>query len=87
MIKPKRSIEKLGDRPALLMHTIKDSQVPYKSFEILLNHAPSHVETFIREGDNHFVVEKFVNPNEDEEYKEKIIQFLNKNITVQTDDR
>ena len=77
-IKPKKEIEKLGNRPALLMHSKDDSQVPYRSFERLLEHAPSHVETFIRDGNSHFVTKSFVNPKEDEEYTEKIIQFINK---------
>ncbi|MCL1933009.1 MAG: lysophospholipase [Candidatus Azobacteroides sp.] len=76
-IKPKKEIEKLGDRPALLMHSKDDSQIPYKSFERLLQHAPSHVETFIRNGDIHFITKSFLNPKEDEEYTEKIIQFIN----------
>ena len=78
-IKPKKAIEKLGNRPALLMHSKDDSQVPYKNFETLLKYAPSHVETFVRVGDFHFITESFVNPKEDEEYAEKIIQFIDKN--------
>jgi fermentation-respiration switch protein FrsA (DUF1100 family) len=77
-IKPKKTIEKLGNRPALLMHSKDDTQVPYRNFERLIYHAPSHVETFIREGDIHFMTENFGNPKIDEEYIEKIIQFINK---------
>jgi fermentation-respiration switch protein FrsA (DUF1100 family) len=80
-IKPKKEIEKLGNRPALLMHSKDDSQIPYKNFEILLKHAPSHVETFIRDGDVHFITEDFLNPKEDKEYTEKIIQFISKNVS------
>jgi alpha-beta hydrolase superfamily lysophospholipase len=78
-MKPKKSIEKLGDRPALLMHSKEDSQVHYKNFDMLLKHAPLHVETFIREGDNHFITKNFANPKEDEEYMERIIQFIKEN--------
>ena len=76
-IKPKKEIEKLGNKLALLMHSKDDSQVPYRSFERLLEHAPSHVETFIRDGNSHFITKSFVNPKEDEEYTEKIIRFIN----------
>jgi fermentation-respiration switch protein FrsA (DUF1100 family) len=76
-IKPKKEIEKLENRPALLVHTKDDSQVPYRNLETLVDHAPSHVETFIREGDIHFITENFIHPEIDEEYLEKIIQFIN----------
>ena len=80
-IKPKKEIEKLGNRPALLMHTKDDSQVPYKSFERLLNHSPAHVETFIRDGDMHFITKNFENPEKDKEYSETIIQFISTNFS------
>ena len=76
-IKPKKEIEKLGNRPALLMHSKNDSQVPYKSLERLLHHAPSHVETFIRNGDMHFITDDFENPENDKEYSDRIMQFIN----------
>ena len=52
--------------------------IPYKSFERLLNHAPSQVETFVRDGDVHFITEDFENQEKDKEYSERIIQFINK---------
>ena len=58
------------------MHSKDDSQVPYVNLERILENAPSHVETFIRDGDLHFITESFVNPEEDKEYSEKILQFL-----------
>jgi len=79
-IKPKYEIEKLGNRPALLIHSKDDTQVPYKNFERLLKNAPSHIETFTRNGDIHFITENFENPKEDKEYIEKILQFINKSI-------
>lgn len=77
-IMPKKEIEKLENRPALLMHSKDDSQVPFRSFETIIEHAPLHVEIFIRKGDIHFITEDFVNPEEDKEYADKIIQFINK---------
>jgi hypothetical protein len=43
-----------------------------------MNHAPAQVETFVREGDIHFITEHFANPEEDIEYAEKIMDFLNR---------
>jgi hypothetical protein len=79
-IKPKKEIVKLENRPALLMHSKNDSQIPYRNFEILLKHAPPHVETFIRDGDLHFMTEYLDYPENDKEYSEKIIQFINKHF-------
>lgn len=82
-IKPVKEIEKLGDRPALLMHTKEDSQVPFSNFERILQHAPSHVEKFIREGDIHFISDDFTEPEKDIEYSAKILDFLESNFSDQ----
>lgn len=81
-VSPKREIGKLGNRPALLMHTKGDSQVSFNNFKRILSNAPSQVETFTREGDLHFVVldNKFEEPKKDVEYSEKLMQFLDKNF-------
>lgn len=78
-INPKDEIQKLGDRPALLIHSRGDTQVPYANFERLVAHAPIHVETWVREGDLHFIVQEglFLTPHEDTEYAERILGFLN----------
>jgi uncharacterized protein len=80
-VSPKREIEKLGNRPALLMHSKNDSQVSYNNFKRIISHAPSQVETFTREEDLHFVISdnKFEEPQKDVEYSEKLMQFLDKN--------
>jgi uncharacterized protein len=49
-INPKYEIQKLGDRPALLIHSRRDTQVPYVNFERLVAYAPVHIETWVREG-------------------------------------
>jgi uncharacterized protein len=56
-----------------------DTQVPYANFERLVSHAPAHVETWVREGDLHFIVQEglFLTPHEDTEYAERILGFLN----------
>lgn len=82
-ISPKNEIKNLGGRPALIMHSKGDTQVPFASFERIVANAPSHIETWTREGDLHF----FVKDNEfdklkiDPEYTEKIISFLDRNFS------
>jgi len=78
--KPKKMIKRLGNRPALLMHTKQDSQVPYKSFERLVKVAPKHLQTSVREGDEHFYTESFEHPEEDAEYAEMVMEFLKSNF-------
>lgn len=82
---PKKEIKKLGNRPALIMHSSQDSQVPYESFKRITKNAPNHVETLTREGDFHFMVkpnnDTFLKPEQDIEYKDTILNFLNKNFT------
>ncbi|MFA9556702.1 serine aminopeptidase domain-containing protein [Evansella sp. AB-rgal1] len=81
-ISPKKLIKQIGDKPALIMHSTGDSQVPYASFERIMKEAPSHVETWIREGDFHFIIKTndFTNPQQDKEYAEKIMDFLNRHF-------
>ncbi|MCG8447351.1 MAG: lysophospholipase [Hyphomicrobiales bacterium] len=82
-IKPKNEIKKLGDRPALIIHSNQDSQVPFQSFDRIMKNAPDHVESWAREGDLHFIVQDentFFNPTNDKEYSDRILAFLNKNF-------
>lgn len=82
-ITPKNEIKKLGARPALIMHSTEDSQVPFQSFDRIMKNAPEHVESWIIEGDRHMILEEeisFLNPQEDKEYSGKILNFLNKNF-------
>lgn len=76
-VKPVKEIEKLGDRPALLIHSKEDSQVPVSNFHRLLRKAPSQVETFLTEGDKHFITENFQTPWKDAEYSALLLGFLN----------
>jgi uncharacterized protein len=81
LISPVNEIEKLGNRPALLMHSEGDTQVPYANLERILSHAPSHVETFTREGDYHLIVlGRFTEPEKDVEYTDVLLKFLDKNF-------
>ncbi len=77
---PVNAIGKLGARPALLMHSTEDKEVPFENFKRLMERAPAHVETFIRKGDCHSVIQgKFTSPEMDEDYFAVLTQFLRKN--------
>lgn len=82
-INPQNEIQKLNGRPALLIHSKGDSQVPYASFERIKDKAPDTVETFVREGDNHFICyeEYFDNPIEDTDFSTVILEFLQKHFS------
>jgi alpha-beta hydrolase superfamily lysophospholipase len=81
-INPMAELRKLNGRPALLMHSRGDSQVPYASFERLTKKAGKNVQTFIREGNYHFICyyEYFSKPWEDTEYSNAILNFLSNNF-------
>lgn len=82
VVSPKDEIKKLEKRPALIMHTKGDTQVPFKSFERIVKNAPSQVETWTREEDYHFFVKdsNFDKLKNDPEYSERIIGFLDKHF-------
>jgi uncharacterized protein len=75
---PTTQIVNLGDRPALLVHSRGDTQVPFASFERLAAAAPPQVETWVRDGDLHFIVREgaFLRPLEDPEYSARMLGFL-----------
>jgi hypothetical protein len=75
---PKNNISKLGQRPALIIHSTDDSQVRFGSFERLVANAPEHVETWVKQGDYHFILaaETFLHPDQDDEYHARITEFL-----------
>lgn len=81
-VTPRNQIQNLGDRPALLIHSRQDSQVPFANFERLVAVAPGHVETWVREGDLHMIVEGeyFLEPEQDTEYGMRILGFLKKHF-------
>ncbi len=79
---PKRQIRELGDRPALLVHAREDTQVPIDSFERIVANAPAHVETWLREGGEHFIVAggAFTEPQGDAAYVARVMGFLNRHF-------
>lgn len=83
---PVNGIEKLGQRPILMMHSTGDTQVPYTEFEKLLSRAEEHdinVSTFVREGDEHFICyeRSFSNPSEDADFSQAVLGFLSENFS------
>jgi alpha-beta hydrolase superfamily lysophospholipase len=80
-VNPLTEIGKLNGRPALLMHSRDDTQVPFASFERLTAAAPE-VETYVVDGDRHFICEEhFLNPEQDAAYAGAILTFLNNHFT------
>lgn len=82
MINPLNEIKKLNGRPALLMHSREDSQVPYESYERLIKSAEQEVSSYIREGNYHFITyDGYSNkPWADTEYSKAILKFLEENF-------
>ncbi len=81
-ISPKNQITRIGQRPALIVHSSEDDEVPVENFNRIMENAPKHVEHWIREGNLHFIVKKddFFEPYNDIEYWNRILNFLNKNF-------
>ena len=76
---PINAIEKLDERPILLMHSTEDWEVPFIHFERLKQAAldvGAHLSTFEREGNWHFVVYDISTPAEDVEFSGAIFEFL-----------
>jgi pimeloyl-ACP methyl ester carboxylesterase len=81
IVSPVNGIKKLGNKPALLMHSRDDSEVPFENFNRLMKNAPPQVETFIREGDLHSIIRtKFTTPEKDAEYISVLTGFLTRNF-------
>ncbi|SCY60181.1 alpha/beta hydrolase [Alkaliphilus peptidifermentans] len=78
-ISPKIQIRNAGERPVLIMHSSEDPEVPFSNFERIMKNAPEHAESWVREGYHHFIVERdsLLNPQNDKEYSERVLQFLN----------
>ncbi|OIJ20182.1 hypothetical protein BKP45_10245 [Anaerobacillus alkalidiazotrophicus] len=76
-IYPEKQIKNLGNRPALIMHSTEDSQIHFSNFERIIAQAPSHVETWTRQGDYHFFTTDFLQPENDKEYAQRVLMFLN----------
>lgn len=81
-LSPKIQLGNLGLRPALLIHSTGDDQVPIDNLHRLLANAPSQVSYWKKEGNHHMILEDeaFLKPWTDEEYIKQISSFFKKNF-------
>lgn len=76
---PLESIGNLHGRPALMMQSRKDSQVPFICFEKLTKKAATvsnDISTYIVEGDEHFITGSSGMPEEDKAYNSVLLEFV-----------
>ncbi len=76
---PLEAIGRLNGRPALMMQSRKDSQVPYLCFKKLTKRAgtaTSDLRTYVVDGDEHFITGSFGIPEDDKEYNKTLIEFI-----------
>ena len=81
--RPEETIKQIGDKPILFMQSEEDDQVPVGNFyRIYENYSGDNAEVWIREGGAHFILlgVGLDNPYPDEEYCDKVIEFLKKNF-------
>ena len=82
-VKPICAIAQLGDRPVLLMQSTEDREVPASHFKRLKDAAQAagvSVQTFLREGNHHFVIYSNLlsTPAADPEFSEALLAFVEK---------
>lgn len=78
--RPESAIAKLNGRPALLMHSKEDSQIPFKSFGRLTKAAAEaqqqQVQLLTKEGDNHMFCDRYGDPAADSTYFATVMDFI-----------
>lgn len=83
-LKPIKQVENIGERPALFIASANDTEVLPDNMERLLEAAPSQCEGWLRDSDHvgHFIVmnHDIENVDQDSEYCEKILSFLEEKI-------
>ena len=82
---PLKAIGNLDGRPALMMQSRQDSQVPYVCFERLTGKAATvtdNLSTYVVDGDEHFVSTSFGIPEDDESYNTALLDFIKAVITT-----
>lgn len=76
---PLEAIGNLHGRPALMMQSRDDSQVPFICFEKLTEKAATvsdDLRTYVVDGDEHFITGSFGMPEEDEAYNSVLMEFV-----------
>ena len=87
---PLEAIGNLHGRPALMMQSRDDSQVPFICFEKLTEKAATVSEdlrTYVVDGDEHFITGSFGMPEEDEAYNSVLMKFVKDFIGKSPDGR
>lgn len=83
-LEPIKQVGNIGDRPALFIASANDTEVLPDNMDRLLDAAPKHCEGWLRESDltGHFIVlnHDIENVEQDSEYCEKILSFLEQEI-------
>ena len=72
-------VKGVDHRPMLLMQSKKDKAVPYAYFTRLfgeLKKYTNELETYVVEGDEHYICRYFINPTTDKAYFEALMDFL-----------
>jgi len=80
---PLNSIKNLNGRPALMMQSDGDTQVPYYCFKKLTKEASKATDrltTYVTEGDIHFITDSFGTPEADETYYNTVKTFLEEEV-------
>lgn len=85
-VTPLAEIQKLGCRPALLVHSVGDEIVPFANFEQLVKAAPN-AQKWVVDGDNHCIIEDFVHPEQDSSYCSVIVKFIEDVAAKSNDNR
>jgi len=84
VITPIKQVENIGERPALFIASTRDTEVPPENMERLLNKAPDYSESWLRDSDScgHFIIKdhNFADMEQDKEYCDRILTFLETNI-------
>lgn len=78
---PFYALRGLNNRPVLMMHSRKDTQVPYSCFEKLAAEASKYtddIDTMTVDGDEHFICKDFTRPTADKEYMRRLMRFIRK---------
>ena len=76
---PLNAIGNLDGRPALMMQSRGDTQVPYLCFERLTEKAATvtdNLSTYVVDGDEHFVSNSFGIPEDDKNYNSALLGFI-----------
>lgn len=82
---PIRQVENIGERPALFIASADDKEVPPVNMKRILEKAPAHCESWLRDSWAHFIVNDcdFVNMEQDTEYCARILTFLETKVVKQ----